>query len=254
MDEADISRPLPPEAYTVGIICALVLEMQALRGLPDAEHASLRIRPDDSNIYILESLGGHNTVITLLPGTQGKGAAAIGGTNLNRTFPGVKYHLMVGIGGGVTSKENDIRLGDVVISIPTAHHGGVVRVTLAPPSVSRAAIYKMQHDISGLFFSDITHLIPQRPLQPDVLFHADLSHPTGVESCEGPSDKPTVFCSLVASGDHVIKTAKVREEVNRLLGGHVFCFEMEAAGFMHEFPTLVIRGISNYADSYKNDI
>jgi hypothetical protein len=34
---------------------------------------------------------------------------------------------MVGIGGGVWSKKNDIRLGDVVISQPTDSHGGVIQ-------------------------------------------------------------------------------------------------------------------------------
>ncbi|KAH0525890.1 hypothetical protein TsFJ059_009293 [Trichoderma semiorbis] len=32
------------------------------------------------------------------------------------------------------------------------------------------------------------------------------------------------------------------------------CFEMEAAGLMNNFQCLVIRGISDYADSHKNDI
>jgi nucleoside phosphorylase len=32
----------------------------------------------------------------------------------------------------------------------------------------------------------------------------------------------------------------------------VLCFEMEAAGLMNHFPSLVIRGICNYSDSHKN--
>jgi nucleoside phosphorylase len=31
------------------------------------------------------------------------------------------------------------------------------------------------------------------------------------------------------------------------------CIEMEAAGLMDWFPCLVIRGIYDYADLYKND-
>lgn len=188
---------------------------------------------------------------------------------------------MVGIGGGVPSNENDIRLGDVVVSMPTANNGGVVQYDyakqtdagfvlkgflLTPPPVLRAAAYKMQHDDKGLRFSDVAHLVPQRPPQPDVLFHAGFLHPTGVQSCEQcgpagtvqrverPTDEPIVFYGLVASGDRVIKTARAREELNRFLGGDVLCFEMEAAGFMHEFPALVVRGISDYADSHKNDL
>jgi nucleoside phosphorylase len=32
----------------------------------------------------------------------------------------------------------------------------------------------------------------------------------------------------------------------------VFCFEMEAAGLMLDFPCIIICGICDYADSYKN--
>ena len=35
--------------------------------------------------------------------------------------------------------------------------------------------------------------------------------------------------------------------------GNILCFEMEAAGLMTEFSSLVIRGVSDYADSHKND-
>lgn len=33
----------------------------------------------------------------------------------------------------------------------------------------------------------------------------------------------------------------------------ILCFEMEAAGTFNDFPCLVIRGISDYSDSHKND-
>jgi hypothetical protein len=40
---------------------------------------------------------------------------------------------------------------------------------------------------------------------------------------------------------------------DRLAEEHgIMCFEMEAAGLMDTFPCLVIRGISDYADSHKN--
>ena len=43
-----------------------------------------------------------------------------------------------------------------------------------------------------------------------------------------------------------------RDIISQALGG-VLCFEMEAAGLMNNFPCLVIRGISDYSDSHKND-
>lgn len=46
-------------------------------------------------------------------------------------------------------------------------------------------------------------------------------------------------------------TAKRSEVVRNI--GDILCFEMEAAGLMTEFSCIVIRGISDYADSHKND-
>jgi hypothetical protein len=49
-----------------------------------------------------------------------------------------------------------------------------------------------------------------------------------------------------------MKSAAKRNKAIRDLG-NVLCFEMEAAGIATEFSRIVIRGISNYADAYKND-
>ncbi|KAF5637154.1 ankyrin repeat [Fusarium sp. NRRL 52700] len=61
-----------------------------------------------------------------------------------------------------------------------------------------------------------------------------------------------VHYGLIASGDGLIKGAIARNKLNKDLGGHVLCIEMEAAGLMNHFPCLVIRGICDYADSHKN--
>jgi nucleoside phosphorylase len=45
----------------------------------------------------------------------------------------------------------------------------------------------------------------------------------------------------------------MRDRIVTDLGEECICFEMEAAGLMNHFPCLVIRGISDYADSHKND-
>lgn len=45
--------------------------------------------------------------------------------------------------------------------------------------------------------------------------------------------------------DAVVRDALVAEK-------GILCFEIEAAGLMNCFPCLVIRGIYDYSDSYKN--
>ena len=112
------------EDYTVGIICALGLEMNAVRHVLDREHVNLPIKPNDSNIYILGEIKRHNVAIACLPGSQGKSSAAIAATNMARIFPMVRYRFLVGIGGGAPSENNDTRLGDVVVSMSNDQKGG----------------------------------------------------------------------------------------------------------------------------------
>ena len=60
-----------------------------------------------------------------------------------------------------------------------------------------------------------------------------------------------VHRGTIASGELVIKDAKLRDDLTQKYG--VLCFEMEAAGALTDFPCMVIRGISDYCDSHKND-
>ncbi|GFF66045.1 conserved hypothetical protein [Aspergillus lentulus] len=61
-----------------------------------------------------------------------------------------------------------------------------------------------------------------------------------------------VHYGLIASGNHVVKDAELRDSLDESLGGNVLCIEMEAAGLMNDFPCVVIQGICDYADSQKN--
>ncbi|THY22638.1 hypothetical protein D6D01_06249 [Aureobasidium pullulans] len=111
--------------YTVGWICALALELTAARQFLDVEHQSTsHVAANDTNSYTLGEMAGHNIVIAVLP-EYGTNAASSATANLLNSFPNIKFGLMVGIGGGVPSRKNDIRLGDVVVSKPTNGIGGV---------------------------------------------------------------------------------------------------------------------------------
>ncbi|CAI7658082.1 unnamed protein product [Penicillium palitans] len=73
---------------------------------------------------------------------------------------------------------------------------------------------------------------------------------------ERPTDEEgdsfiVVHRGTIASGELVIKDAQMRDDLAQEHG--VLCFEMEAAGALTDFPCMVIRGISDYCDSHKND-
>lgn len=73
-----------------------------------------------------------------------------------------------------------------------------------------------------------------------------------VEGSQMQREDVSIHFGLIASGNRVIKDARLRDSINDQFGGHVLCVEMEAAGLMDNFPCLVIRGICDYADSAKN--
>jgi nucleoside phosphorylase len=119
--------------YTVGWICALPIEMTVAVGMLDEFHDSRSLLKDsrDHNTYMLGRIGNHHVAIACLPsGTYGLTSAALTAGQMLWTFPSLKMGLMVGIGGGVPSEEHDIRLGDVVVSQPSSHYGGVIQYDL----------------------------------------------------------------------------------------------------------------------------
>jgi nucleoside phosphorylase len=277
------------EDYTVGWVCALPVELAAAKTMLDEEHEdALRgVGDNDENVYCMGIVAGHNVVIGCLPaGRIGTNSAAAVATQMQAAFKGIRFGLMVGTGGGVPTAEADIRLGDVVVSQPQWSFGGVVQYDFGrttpnglerigllntPPHILLSAVSNIQANqiVGKSTLSD--HLsalerIPafqRRRVGPDLLFKATYNHEHGAtcDQCSVESQQPrleresgaevTVHYGTIASGNKVMKDAAERDRVSAELGG-VLCFEMEAAGLMNNFPCLVIRGISDYADTHKN--
>ena len=121
-------RSLAREDYTVGWISALPIESVAAQAMLDELYEPLPMLPHDQNTYTLGRIAKHNVAIACLPKSQiGTNSAATVATAMQFSFPSIRFGLMVGIGGGVPSRKNDIRLGDIVISTPTGTKTGVVQ-------------------------------------------------------------------------------------------------------------------------------
>lgn len=125
-------RQLNYDAYTVGLVCVLQCELNALRLLLDEEHEGLPPGSRDDNVYLLGRVGNHNVVISFSGlGNPGTNAAARTVTHMIRTFRNIRFGLMVGIGGGAPKPPDpedpmkDIRLGDVVVSSPRGKSGKI---------------------------------------------------------------------------------------------------------------------------------
>lgn len=115
----------------------------------------------------------------------------------------------------------------------------------------------------------------QPPFEQDQLYESDYVHLNKDKSCkrcgcdasklvdrnaEDSDDDSTnlanngwliVHRGTIASGEMVMRNGLQRDTLART--HKILCFEMEAAGALNDFPCLVIRGISDYSDSHKND-
>ncbi|KAF7169684.1 hypothetical protein CNMCM6106_004524 [Aspergillus hiratsukae] len=283
------SRILSHSDYTVAWICALPLEMAAAKVMLDEVHASMPQPETDHNVYTLGTVSGHNVVVACLPsGVYGTISASTVVSHMVSTYPNIRFGLMVGIGGGVPSKSADIRLGDVVVSKPTATSGGVIQYDYGktlrggrfqrtgslnkPPPVLLKAVAQMESDYmigKNLVSKIIGDALQKEEIREkftrpgcDWLFKWTYDHEGEEADCSAcdhkqlvdrpprTNDEPYIHHGLIASGDQVIKDAKTRNFIAQDLD--ILCFEMEAAGLMDELSSLAIRGICDYCDSHKN--
>lgn len=261
----------------------------------DEKHSPPSDSPqDDPNNYSYGAMKGHDVVLACLPkGIIGETAAAIAAERMRSTFPSIKFALLVGIGGGIPSPISDIRLGDVVVSVPANEHPGVIQYDVGktgrdgkfirtgslnrPPDIllNAVATLESRHLYQDTEVYDYVLQMLEKykrmekgschqGVENDQLFKLEFEHVENEEDCAAcledqealvprqmrESNIPNIFYGLIASGNQVIKHGATRDRFRKEL--KVLCFEMEAAGVLNVFPSLVIRGICDYADSHKN--
>ncbi|KAL2802255.1 hypothetical protein BJX63DRAFT_438047 [Aspergillus granulosus] len=210
---------LANDDYTVGWVCALPSELAASRAMLEREHPDLPQAANDSNIYTLGQIKWHNIVLACLPkGTAGANAAAISARDLIRSFPKVRFVVMVGVGGGApgeprSNPRQDIRLGDVIVSSPENEGSGIVQYDYGktisdgyfvqkgclnkPPGILLTGIAKLQSDhmLNGSTIQNRVNLmLENKPAmqhdfsypgaEQDMLFQPDYTHEDSGECCE----------------------------------------------------------------------
>ncbi|UKZ79399.1 hypothetical protein TrVFT333_007152 [Trichoderma virens FT-333] len=61
---------------------------------------------------------------------------------------------------------------------------------------------------------------------------------------------PSIFIGRFGSSDKVLNSGEDRDQIAKRYG--VLAFEMEGAGAWDEVPCIIVKGVSDYADSHKN--
>ncbi|KAH8197326.1 hypothetical protein TruAng_008492 [Truncatella angustata] len=285
-------RPFTHDDYTIAIICPMGDEMSPVLALLHETHENLSTSRDQNayklgaigqhNIVVagMPIIGNNaaSMVVTQLL------------NDFRRIRFGLLVGVGGGIPDENYDDEDlvDIRLGDVVVSESRGTFGGVVQFDRGksttegfiktghqnkPPHVLAANVetLKAVHNLHGNsilpYFDEMIKNYPGMEekysypgLGRDRLFEASYTHQGGktckkcdsaqtVERSQRKSSGPRIHYGTIGSSNRVVEDTKERDEL-RDMG--ILCVEMEAAGLMEAFPCLVIRGISDYADSHKN--
>ncbi|KAI1461058.1 nucleoside phosphorylase domain-containing protein [Annulohypoxylon moriforme] len=199
------------DEYTVGWICALQEEYEAACKMLDRRFTGPRMaHPNDDNTYEFGQISDHYVVIGCLPfGDYGTNSAAAVAKDMVRSFPKLRFALMVGIGGGAPTGRNDIRLGDVVVGASKGIYGGIIQLDAVkrskstdgnlsiqlwrhlngPPNVLRGALPKVQAryndpEVVDNIAKNLERMVNRpdfkRPSE-DRLYHADYPHQGGLD-------------------------------------------------------------------------
>ena len=200
----------------VGIIGAMDLEVQALKGLMD----NAVVETISTIDFYKGNINGVETVVAVAG--VGKVNAAVCTQILIDVFD-VKAVINTGIAGSLKA---EINIGDLVISSDLVHH-----------------------DMDAVSFGYPKGQIPQM----DVFsFEADRALADLAEKvCEEVNPEIQVFHGRVVSGDQFIADKETKENISTLFAG--YCTEMEGAAIaqtahLNEVPFVVLCAISDKAD------
>jgi nucleoside phosphorylase len=285
-------RVLNFEDYTVAWIAVLPIEAEAALAALDVRHDGyFESELGDDYIYVGGEINKHNVVIATLPAGQnyGTASAAALANQVKARFSNLRFALLVGVAAGLPNlfpkppaEVRDIRLGDVLVCVPEKSSAGIVyydlgqdtengfvlnnRQTEAPAivrsAVSNIRLTEKRPFKTGNTFSTYLEQLQakagsnkfQRPKKEDELYQSaenDLIASKLLSRANRDSTERTqVWYGKIGSGNSLIKNPKRRNELRDtydLIG-----LEMEAAGVINTLPTGVVRGVSDYGDSYKD--
>lgn len=258
--------------YNIVFFCPLVVEQQAACLMLDEIHDDEPPRNIGQTIaYTFGRIASYNVAIAAYPGGEaGIGISGSMVTEAQRDFgKHLEFGVLLGIGAGTPSSKRDIRLGDVAVAYPNKDNGGIVGYDMkkveetgevikqwqhATDPTLRSAMNKIQvhEDRAGHDFRRHLEVLRDHPK-----FRRPLSRALSSEFAESPTRRslnntsPEVHYGTILSGNAVIKMKAVRDDLRDKWDS--IAIEMEAAGITSRLGVAVVRGISDFADSNKND-
>lgn len=268
-------------AIRVLVVVALPKELAAMKAVMEfSSHLGVE---NDPNVYVIGYVTDPGREIARRPvlicqSGMGNNNASTTATDAMRSFPQIEHIIMCGIAGGCPNPDvpdEHVRLGDIVYCneagiieydfVKQDSSGSTVRSSLQKPSKRMLAVI-------GAMIAD--EILGKKPWEPelDTLSGAvaafsrpapqtDILHSIAGHIIQHPAEtdrggRPRVFGGAIGTADTLQKSAIARDELRDRY--RVRAIEMEAGGIQNAAwargrDVMVIRGICDYCDTYKND-
>ncbi|KAI0886952.1 Pfs, NACHT and WD domain protein [Annulohypoxylon maeteangense] len=281
---------LNPADYQVAWIAPLEIEARAAWYMMDREHQGrFALDRGDDYVYRAGSMCGLNVVIATLPAGQvyGTGSAAALASQVKKFFQNLWFGLLVGVAAGLpnhseTPSPQDIRLGDVLVALPTPDSAGLIGYDLGKETADGFKLLKSGYalanteDVIRSAIGSLMFLAPEEAERFLPFYNAmkDKRHRKGTFNDPGQqkdnfykrdesgkeelleraprpdSERTQVWYGAIGSGEKLVKNAKIRDELRDKF--NIIGLEMEATGTMNTIRVGVIRGVCDYGDEHKN--
>jgi len=255
----ELSASIVARGLDVLLVTALPIELRAARSAFVLEQDASEVRSRTGTIVWVDtwfSVRSKRDVRVGLCclGSAGNVVASTIVSELAAEFA-PKVIVMIGIAAGMRGKR---RLGEVVISEEVVAYEPAALIEADGKHVAkgRPRTWRTSHTI----FQDVVNYLSQQAEIQQRIEAIFRNRGFSLPDVEGSPDVvQTVSVSLatIGSGEKLIRDAIVWEEL-RTRHGKIDVAEMEAVGIaavceQHQIPYLVIRGISDFGDSVKND-
>ena len=264
----------------IGIITALPKEFAAVKVLlSDSKEIYFDGRVAGNRFCIgkIKSVNNGIHMVALGISSMGNNVAAIRASNMISHFPNMESIIMTGIAGGVPFPDKideHVRLGDIVVSdekgviqydfVKENVENTIIRCSPRPPSsllleaisLLKAAEYEKNFPWEKHLDVSMEILEIEKPTEDKDILHLNdeviASHPID-KSRRG---YPRAFQGAIASSNTLLKNPQKRDILREKYG--VKAIEMEASGIAdatwnHSIGYLVVRGICDYCDNFKNN-
>lgn len=267
---------LDTKEIKIGIITALAKECAAVKKMLDnVQELFFEGRGAGHRFFVgeIKSANGGIHKVALGQCGMGNNKASIRAMSMRNHFPELESILMVGIAGGIPTPNNiekHVRLGDIVVSQGIVQYDFIKETSESiicrsePPKPS-AKLMEAINILQVKEYEDIykwkeyveNYTVKQfsKPAAEDIL------HDINGEIIDHPLDDsrdgyPKVFYGKIASANTLLKSFEKRQYLKEQFD--VFAVEMEASGIADatwdmDIGYLVIRGICDYCDKFKND-